>query len=229
MKNILLFVGIVSISAMSCKTLATMISPTSFETVAALKEVLNSSAFKALKRINSLNDGGTGLLPSQLQPVLSTLKTLGLGTEIDQVTRHISNASQVVGKESALIMKDAIADVSFTDAASVVVSGGDAATSVLKQKMYGSVKKRYSTRLDQELGKTDALKYWPMAAGAYNLFAKEKVDSSLSDFLAERAVDAAFLGMGVEEKKIRTDYKSLGSSVVTKVFDYYGKKGSRKS
>jgi len=211
-------------SAMSCKTLSTMVSPSTFETVAALKEVMNSSAFRAIKKINSLNSGGEGVLPKQVQPVLSTLKALGLGDEIDQINGQIARASQVAGKESALIMKDAIADVSFTDAAAVVLGGSDAATSVLKQKMYNSVKKRYSSRIDQELGKSEAGTYWKTASAAYNVFAKNKVDSSLSDFLAERAVDAAFLGMGVEEKKIRTDYKSLGSSVVTKVFDYYGKK-----
>lgn len=224
MKKILLFAGIICLGTSSCNQLAQLITPSTFETVSAVKEVLNSSAFRAISKLNSLKSGGEGLLPAKLQPVLATMKTLGLGSEIDKVTSSISRASEVVGKESALIMKDAIADVSFTDAASIVASGGDSATSVLKQKMYSSVKKRYSTRMDQELAKTDAPKYWPMAAGAYNLFAKEKVDSSLSDFLAERAVDAAFLGMGVEEKKIRTDYKSLGSAVVTKVFDYYTKK-----
>ena len=44
--------------------------------------------------------------------------------------------------------------------------------------------------------------------------------------MAERAVDAIFLGMGKQEKNIRTDYKSLGSAVVTKVFDYYSQKKS---
>jgi len=211
-------------SAMSCKTLTSMVSPSTFETVAALKEVMNSSAFKAIKKINSLNNGGEGVLPNRIKPVLNTLKAMGLGKEIDEINGHIARASQIAGKESALIMKDAIADVTFKDAAAVVLSGGDAATSVLKEKMYSSVIKRYSARIDQELDQTNALRYWGAAAEAYNLFAKEKVDDSLSDFLAKRAVDAAFLGMGVEEKKIRTDYKSLGSSVVTKVFDYYGKK-----
>ncbi len=226
MKNLILFVGIISMSAMSCKTLTTLISPTSFETVAALKEVMNSSAFRAIQTINSLNGGAESALPASLKPVLNTLKALGLGGEIDKINQHVANASRIAGKESALIMKDAIAEVTFQDAAAVVLSGGDAATTVLKEKMYGSVTKRYSARLDQELNKTDALKYWGTAAEAYNLFASKKVDSSLSDFLAKRAVDAAFLGMGVEEKKIRTDYKSLGSSVVTKVFDYYGSKKS---
>jgi len=214
---------IIGVFSTSCTQLQSLITPSNLETISALRQVLNSSSVRALQKLNNFNNGGVaGLLPDEIRPVLNTLKTLGLGSEVGQVTSAIENASAVVAKESALIMKDAISDVSFGDAASVVLGGSDAATGVLKQKMYSSVKKRYSTRMENELGKTDALKYWPMAAGAYNLFSKNKVDSSLSDFLAERAVDAAFLGMGVEEKAIRTDYKSLGSAVVTKVFDYYG-------
>lgn len=65
-----------------------------------------------------------------------------------------------------------------------------------------------------------------MATGAYNLFASDdkKVDNNLSDFMAERAVDALFLSMGKQEKAIRQDPASLGKSVVTKVFDYYQSK-----
>ena len=90
--------------------------------------------------------------------------------------------------------------------------------------MYATVKNRYSTRIEQELGKTEALTYWPIATGAYNLFAKNKIEGTLPDFLAERSVDALFVAMGKQEASIRTDYRSLGNSVVTKVFDYYTKK-----
>ena len=86
------------------------------------------------------------------------------------------------------------------------------------------VRRKYAERLDTELGKTEATKYWPIAAGAYNIFAKDKIDSSLSNFLADRAVDGVFLAIGHEEQEIRKDYKSLGKAVVTKVFDYYTKK-----
>ena len=111
----------------------------------------------------------------------------------------------------------------FSDAVAIVMGGEDAATGVLKRTMYETIKKRYSSRMEQELAKTEALEYWPLAAGAYNVFAKEKVNSSLPDFLAERAVDAVFLAMGKQEAQIRTDYKSLGNSLVNKVFDYYTK------
>ena len=210
----------------SCSTLKQLgIEPSAFETVSAVKEVLNSSAFKAINILSKMNNGGVaGLLPKELQPVLGTMKSLGLGSEIDMITKQIGNISGKVAKESGGIMKDAIKEVKFTDAVAIVVGGENAATEVLRKAMYGTVKKRYSNQLNTELGKTDALKYWPMAAGAYNLFAKKKVDGSLSDFIAERSVDALFLTMGKEESKIRKNPASLEKAVVTKVFDYYKNK-----
>jgi len=209
----------------SCGTMKQLgLAPTSFETISAVREVLNGSAFKAIRTLQKLNKSGVaGLLPEQLQPVLGTMKTLGLGKEIETITKQIGNISGKVASESGGIMKDAIKEVKFDDAVAIVLGGENAATQVLKQAMYGSVKKRYSSQLDSELAKTDALQYWPMAAGAYNLFAKKKVDGKLSDFIAERSVDALFLTMGKEESKIRKDPKSLGKNVVTKVFDYYAK------
>ncbi|MBK9734617.1 MAG: DUF4197 family protein [Saprospiraceae bacterium] len=45
----------------------------------------------------------------------------------------------------------------------------------------------------------------------------------LSNFIADKAVDAVFLAIGHEEQEIRKDYKSLGIGIVNKVFDYYTK------
>jgi len=207
----------------SCSTLQNFITePTNLETVTALRQVLDSSAFKALSTLKNMNDNGVlGVLPKEINPVLDVMKTLGLGGDIDKVTDDIARVSKIAGEESAGIMKDAISQLNFGDAVSVVLGGQQAATEVLRQAMYGSVKQRYSSRLDGLLEQTDAVEYWPMAAGAYNLFSSNKVDASLSDFMAERAVDALFLTMGKEESKIRQNPASLGKSVVTKVFDYY--------
>ena len=207
----------------SCATLQNLLmEPSSLETITALREVLNGSAFRTINKLAQVHQNGVeSLLPEELQPVLTTLKTMGLGKEIDHITNAIGEASGVVLEESKGIMTDAIKEVSFTDAVAIVTGAPDAASIALKNAMYGAVKKRYSDKLDIELDKTDANRYWPMAQSGYNLFSKNKIKGELSDFLAERAVDALFIGMGKEEAVIRQDPQSLGKSVVTKVFDYY--------
>jgi len=227
MKKIIATLLILTMMLTSCSTLNQLgIAPTSLETIQAVKGLMDGSAFRAINALQKMNAAGgvQGLLPAELAPVLNTLKTLGVGKEVDQITTQINGISKMVAGESAGIMKDAIGSIKITDAVGVVLGAEDAATMLLKNAMYGSVKKRYSERLDTELGKTEVPQYWPMATGAYNLFAKNKVDSDLSGFLAERAVDALFLTMGKEESQIRKDPKKLQNAVVTKVFDYYQNK-----
>ncbi|MEE9371513.1 MAG: DUF4197 domain-containing protein [Saprospiraceae bacterium] len=207
----------------SCATVQGLLSePSVWETVSALKEILNSSAFRAIDKLAKINNNGIeSALPEEIRPVLATLRTLGLGDEIDKVSKAVGNASELALIESKGIVGDAIKEVKFDDAVAVVLGGQDAATVVMKNAMYGAVKKRYSNRLNVELDKTDANKFWPMAQSAYNIFAKKKVKGSLSDFIAERAVDAIFVAIGKEEAVIRQNPNELESAVVSKVFDYY--------
>lgn len=225
MKKIILSFLVIITMTSSCKVLEQLaLAPTELETITALKEVLNSSAFRSIATLKKMNDGGVeALLPQELQPVFGTLRNIGLGGKIDDVNKQIVSVSGVVVEESGYIMSDAIKELTFTDAVAVVTGGKDAATQVLREKMYISVKKRYSGRLDEELqkGGGDALKYWPIATNAFNLFSENKIEGSLSDFIAERSVDALFMTMGAEETNIRKDPASLGKAVVTKVFDYY--------
>ena len=214
----------------SCSTFKKLrIEPTALETITAVKEVLNSSAFRAVKTLRKLDKNGVdGFLPPELKPVLQSLKMLGLEKEIAEVEKKVGTVSKLMVNESAEILDDAIKEVKFKDAIGIVIGGKSEATNVLRHAMYDSVKKRYSTKIEKELEKTEATKFWPLAANAYNLFAKEKVSSSLPDFMAERAVDALFLTMEKEETTIRQDPKELGKAVVTKVFDYYQKNQKRK-
>ena len=225
MMRVLCLLLAMSMIAPSCKTLSALgLEPSALETAMALREVLDSSTFRALKSLKNVKDGGLEtILPSELQPVLGQMRSLGLGGEVDKILGQVQDVSLVALSESEGVISDAVKSLSFKDAAAVVLGGSDAATGVLKNAMYASVKQRYSDRLEAELQKTEAAQYWPMAAGAYNLFAKEKVEGRLSDFLAERAVDGVFLAIGKEEKAVRANYKDLGKSVVTKVFDYYTK------
>lgn len=207
----------------SCSTLNKLnIKPSALETVMALQEILNSSTFKAIRKLSALYaEDPSKSLPSEFKTVIDGLKTLGYGAEVDKITKQTGQVASLVLNESEGIIKESIKEVDFGDAVAIVTGGKDAATQVLKNNMKIVVRKRYTEKLNTELSKTELNTYWPIAASAYNIFAKTKVDASLSNFMADRAVDGLFLAIGHEEQEIRKDYKSLGILVVNKVFDYY--------
>jgi hypothetical protein len=209
----------------SCSVLNQLnLQPSMLENISALREILNSSTFRALQTLSQLaTDDPSKVLPEEFQPVLAGLRTLGLGNEINKITNQVGQISGIVLNESQDIIKESIAKVDFGDAVAIITGGKDAATQVLKNNMKEVVRDRYSDLLSTHLNKTEVNTYWPMAVSAYNIFSKTKVDANLNNFLADKAVDGIFLAMGHEEEEIRKDYKSLGNAVVTKVFDYYAK------
>lgn len=195
--------------------------PSNLETISAIKEVLNGSAAKALMGLAQSSQGIEALLPDEVKPVIATLRTLGLGKEIDRLDKKVSLASEVALLEGKGLMSDAISELKVTDGASIITGGENAATLALKNVMYAAVSKRYSERLDGELSKVDETKHWDTAVSTYNLFAKNKIKGSLSEFISKRAVDAVFIAMGKEEAVIRSNPAALGKDVVTRVFNYY--------
>ena len=225
MKNSPTFVFITILLFSSCSTLNQLnLKPSGLETVLALQEILNSSTFKAIRKLSKLHsEDPTQALPVEFKTIIDGLKVLGYGKEITKITTQVGQISGIVLNESEGIIKESVKELDFGDAVSIVTGGKDTASQVLKNNMKSVVRRRYSDRLGAEFDKTEVNKYWPIAAGAYNIFAKNKVDVSLSNFMADRAVDGIFLAIGHEEQEIRKDYKSLGISVVNKVFDYYTK------
>jgi hypothetical protein len=219
---IILLTGVTLFSCSGVKNLQYV--PSNLETIAAIKEVLNGSTSKALLNLaNAQNQGIEALLPDEVKPIMNTLKTLGLGDEIKKIDAAVVNVSAVALAESKGLMQDAIKEVQFADAASIILGGENAATNALKTTMYSAVKKRYSEKIGIELNKIPEVKYWDTAVSTYNMFAKNKINGTLEDFVAERSVDAIFVAMGNEEAVIRKNPGSLGKEMVTKVFDYYSK------
>ncbi len=209
----------------SCGTSSLMFGePSSQEVIYTLQKLLNSSTLRTLSKLQNMDDGGLiSLLPEEIQPVLGILKSTGAIKDIDEIEAKLSKISKDVALESGEIMADAIKEVDFGDGVSILLGGKDAATRVMKSALYETTKKRYSTKIQQELIELEPNinTYWVAGSSAYNLLAKNKVNSSLPDFLAERAVDLLFISIGENESLIRDQPQQLGDQIVNKVFEYY--------
>lgn len=222
-----LFVFVLFLS--SCGVLNKNVKPSDLENVAALRDLLNSSTFRAIKTLSQLSgENPETLLPPEIAPVLQQLRMLGMGEEIEKVTAQIGSISKLALDESQIILADAINQTKFNDALAVVVGGQDAATQVLRNNMKISVKNRYSSLIDQQLEEHDINTYWPLAQNAYNLFSRKKIEGSLSDIMAEAMVDVVFTAMGKQETELRNNPSQIGTDVAMKVFTYYQKQQQTK-
>lgn len=70
-----------------------------------------------------------------------------------KIEEKIETIAKLMADESTGILEDAIKEVTFKDAVGIVVGGKSEATNILRYTMYGSVKKRYSAKIEEELEK----------------------------------------------------------------------------
>ena len=223
MRKLSLFVVISYCLLSSCSTTQQLVySPSNAENINAVKALLSGSTTRTLATIqNSSNEGMAGLLPDELKPVLSTLKSLGLTEEIDKLDQKVVVASTALNMQSASILEDAIYQLEMGDAAAIIRGQPNAATTLLKRVMYEAIVTRYSRTLDVALANFEELKHWDTAVTAYNLFAKNKIDGSLSELITKKAVDGLFKTMCQKEAEIRNDLTLLGNNEFVKVFEYH--------
>jgi hypothetical protein len=198
------------------------LKPTDLERIAAVKDLMNSSIYKAVRVMSQMNSANPdSSLPPEIATVLRELRNVGLVHHIDPVLDQLSNINNVMLEEMQEIMLEAVKQVRINDAAAIIFGGQDAATLVLRNNMRSVARDRYSDRINILLDNSDVNTYWPIAAQIYNTFALGNINTNLGGFLSERAVDAFFELMGQQEHELRNEPRQIGTDVAVKVFEYY--------
>jgi hypothetical protein len=195
------------------------------EVIAGLKEALSTGAKNSATQLSAL-DGFFGnaaiklLMPPEAQKIESTLRKAGLGNMVDKAILSMNRAAEEASKSAAPIFVDAIKQMSFQDAWSILKGPDTAATSYLKGKTNTSLTTAFKPVIDSALKKTDATKYWKDVFDAYNKipFVSKKINSDLTGYVTEKALFGLFTQVAEEEKKIRKDPAARATDLLKKVF-----------
>ena len=193
------------------------------EIVRGLKEALSVGAGNSAGKLHAL-DGYLGnaaiklLMPPEAQKVEKTLRSVGLGGQVDKAILAMNRAAEDAAEAAAPIFLDAIKSMSFEDALGILRGGNNAATNYLQSKTTASLTKAFRPIIDQSLQKVDATKYWDDVFSTYNKFSRDKVNTDLPAYVTERALAGLFYQVAEEEKKIRKDPLARTSDILKKVF-----------
>lgn len=209
----------------------TSYSPTSFEINSGLKEALEKATGISAERLGS-KDGYLGnldvkiLFPEEARNIESTLRSIGLGSMVDQVITSVNRAAENAAIEAKPIFTDAIKQMSISDVKDILLGDKNAATSYFNTTTSPALTLKFSPIIDESLKKTDATKYWSDVITRYNKvpFVKS-VDTDLTAYVTKRAIDGLFVEIAKEELKIRESISERTSPLLKKVFGYAEKVG----
>ncbi|TCC97601.1 DUF4197 domain-containing protein [Pedobacter hiemivivus] len=204
-------------------------TPSTLDMASAIKQALEIGTSRGADLL-SAKDGFMGnlavkiLFPPEAQKVDKTLRSLGMGKLADNVILSLNRAAEDAAKEAKPIFVSAIKQMTITDATNILLGNKDAATDYFKRVTTSQLMEKFKPVINTSLAKVGATKYWGDATGQYNKLPMVKpLNTDLSAYVAQKAIDGMFIQVAQEELKIRDNLGSRSTSLLQKVFGYADK------
>lgn len=207
-----------------------MIGTTGIDIAGGLREALDNGISKQVTKLTALdgfykNQAVKILLPDELKKVDQTLRSIGMSSLADEGIKMLNRAAEDAVKQSTPIFVDAVKNMSFSDAKTILMGNESAATSYLQNSTTTPLYTKFNPVIKNSFAKVGADKVWTNIITKYNNipFVK-KVNPDLTDYTTNKALEGVFRMIAVEEKSIRTDLKSRTSNLLQQVFAMQDKK-----
>ncbi|HEX8331678.1 MAG TPA: DUF4197 domain-containing protein [Segetibacter sp.] len=191
--------------------------------VSGLKEALSVGTQNSVRQVSSLdgflkNAAIKILMPEEAKKVESTLRSVGMGNLIDKAITSMNRAAEDAAKGAGNIFIGAVRQMTITDAVNILKGGDFAATNYFKSKTTDQLTNSFRPVIETALANTNATKYWKDVFSAYNTFSKTPVNTDLTAYVTQRAMDGIFYQVGLEEQKIRRDPVARTTDILKRVF-----------
>lgn len=158
-------------------------------------------------------------LPDDLQPIASTLRRLGLDSQLDRVEVLMNQGAEKAAVEAKAVFVDAVRNMTVTDALGIVRGNETAATDYFRQQTEASLRLRYLPIIQENLRQIGFYNQYQQFLGAYNkLPLANKPNLDLEQHVLDKSLDGLFRQVAVEEKLIRQDPLGRGSALISAVF-----------
>ncbi|WP_349315895.1 DUF4197 domain-containing protein [Chitinophaga sp. MM2321] len=206
-------------------TTATGTNITESEAGSAIKEALSKGVTAGIAKLNK-TDGFFGsdiyklLLPPDAVKIGNTLRSIGLGSQVDKAILQINRSAEKAMGYAAPIFVNAIKQMTLTDALNLVKGGNNSATEFFKSKTTDQLKSAFSPVVKKSLDSTSATRYYTDIVTTYNKLPTSfnKVNPDLQDYVTTMAVTALFDQIGKEEAAIRANPAARTTDLLKKVF-----------
>ena len=172
-----------------------------------LKEALNNGISKQVTKLTTTdgfykNELVKILLPEELRKVDIGLRKLGLKSLADEGLKVLNRAAEDAVKEATPIFVDAVRNMTFMDAKTILMGNDNSATNYLQNSTSTALYGKFNPVIKNSFTKVGADKVWTNIITKYNSIPLvNKVNPDLTDYVTNQAMNGVFKMVAVEEKK----------------------------
>ena len=198
---------------------------TNSEIVSGLKEALGKGADTVISQLGAANgfssDSSIHIpLPSYLSQAQALLDKVGMGAYGQNLEQKLNQAAEAATPKAKELFANAISQMSFDDAKSILTGADDAATQYFKKTMSGDLTKAFTPVVEKSLEDIGAVKsYDQMVAKYKTLPLVPDVKGDLADYAVEEALNGIFHYLAQEEKAIRENPAKQTTALLQKLFN----------
>lgn len=215
----------------SCDEEGNLVLPlTETEVANGLKEALKVGTNNSVKETNQLDgyysndkikipwpEEASGAY-SYIENNMSLIQPL-----LDEVVLLMNRGAEEASEKARPIITDAIVSMTISDAWNILNGEDDAATQYLIDRTYNSLYEAFLPEIDAALQSVGATTVWTQITTAYNPVATifptiNPIETDLSRYATEKALDGLFVLIAEEELKIRTDPQARINNLLERVF-----------
>lgn len=215
----------------AANSLAQAGAPNQFEIGSALKEALEIGISEGTERL-SMQNGFLGnaavklLFPPEAQKVEKTLRGLGLDKPCDDFIMSMNRAAELAVKEAKPVFISALKQMTIQDATNILLGKEkNTATTYFQRVTSDALNAKFQPIIAEALNKTEATRYWTDMSTRYNKVPfVTKVQTDLTAYATQKAMDGLFYEVAQEELKIRSNSGARSSALLQKVFGYADRK-----
>lgn len=213
---------------------ATLI-PTNDEVINGLKEALTNGVTSGTTKLNKRGSFFSNaalkiLLPPEVREVEgkirnNTLLNTLIGGQLDKCVQAMNDGAENAMAKAVPIFKNAVLNMSFSDAMGILKGGNGAATNYLRNTTTTALHTAFKPTIQTALDEVKIAEYWePIVKNINNykglLGLSKDINPDLTMYVTERATYGLFTEIEKEEDEIRANPAKRTSEILKKVFNY---------
>ena len=189
-----------------------------------LKEALSVGTQKAVKLVDHPggyldNQAIKILLPSNLRPVESILRSAGQGPKIDEFVASMNHAAESAAPEAEKIFADAVTAMTIDDARKRLNGKDTAITDYFREKTSASLTAAFRPHVEKAMQANGVTQQYDALAGKIPAMPFAKSSSlDIDNYVVSKALDGLFYMLGQQEKAIRTNPAARSTALLKQVF-----------
>lgn len=159
------------------------------------------------------------LLPPKLQTAGRTMRTIGMGREVDDLEIGMNRAAEQATPQAKAIFIRALTNMTFDDARGILAGGNTAATEFFKRASTQELTVAFTPIVHQAMEQVGVIRQYNKVM--QDPFASRLAPSqsmNLDNYVVGKTLDGLFYVLGQEETRIRKDPAAQTTALLKEVF-----------